>query len=1687
MVGNAIARRVSRRQAVGIAVVLMSVGVIAAGTLLQASPAEQSKPVSSPAPTTQPSSPVEAEWAPLDLAPVAAVATLQPSSQDDAGVSPDATFTLASLTGEPASTLAERLEVSPPTEFTVAAADGTASATIIPTSALATGDTYRFALRSPDGAVTGSWAFRVRGPVRVIGTIPGDAATFVPVRTGIELTFDQEGVADMADHFSIEPAVEGTFERHGRTQVFVPKALAQATTYTVTVRKGLARTGTDLALSADVVVRFETEGPGTQEERLEFGRAVIEAAPGEPLAISLFAIRPWVDDRQLPAPTRSAFRIYRFASLDDASRALTDFLAAPRWAQYSIPQIATGGLAVAGAFSAPLEPLRDSVLLVRVPVALDQGWYVIEIPGDHPAQAFLQITPVSAWVSVMSDRTVAWVNDVITHQAIEGATIAVGADTFATSDLKGLAIGDTPRALLPPAAGGDADAPSPILRVGSPSGDVVLVPFNVSDDGPGYRGEWWETFGSADETYWSLLYTDRSLYRRTDRIEVWGYLRGREDGRTPPVVQVRLAANGAGSDQDIAAITSLDVRPGPDGVFTASLPITALPFGSYEVQAIVDGRLVTSRWLEVSIIRKPPYQLRLTTDHAAVITGSPVTVTATATFFDATPVAGLALNLSSTSEDVPRRVRTDANGTTSTTFTLATTSTSYRDSGYLQASPAGPESGEVYSSASPVIFPSAYQLTAAAILTGDALQLTGNLTAVDLVRVERALAAGTWNGDALGPPVGGVRIDATITELIPTRRQIGSEYDFLEKIVRPVYEHDFERRAIGSVTVQSGADGTFSVSTPIPNSDHQYDIVLTTRDQAGRVQTASAWASPSVPSLADTGIQFLTPENEGGDEAAYGIGAMVAWRMVDDGRDLPTGGEDRYLYIIAQRGLRAAVVTDSPRFRHRFAEADAPGIFVMGVHFTGTTYAPKASSWANYDQEQRRIRVQITADRERYRPGETAVLSVRTTLPDGSAVAASVVLQAVDEKLFALGGAMVPSPLGDLYARVDSGIVRLTATHQVPTMAGPEGEGGDTSGGGGDGLRTDFRDTLVFRELRTDAAGRATTRVRLSDDLTSWHVAASAVAAGLEAGAGDMLIPVGLPFFVELTVADSYQLLDRPAVQVRAFGDALRAGDRVDFTVASAPLGLAETRIAGKAFEPIRVALPPLSLGTQSLSLTARASARKDDSGNPLTDGLTATFEVVGSRFTANQAVYGLVADGLPAVPGGAEQSLWTFADAGRGQLVPLLTTLAEPAGLRLDRALAQAIAADLLVTEFGRDQASIPPSALNGDLYSSGPEYDEDGLPVRYGVSLVPSGGVDPWLATRVALMAPGSFDTDLLQYQLRSIVDDPETSRDLQIAALAGLSSLGEPVLGDLLEARREPQLTATEQLYLALGFEAVGDDASALTIERDLLGRFGERLGRWVRLRLDRTEDGADATALLAVIAAGLGDPLAADMAAYAWTYPAGDAVNTLELAAYAKRSLDRTPAAEAAFAYTVDGRRSVVRLQAGEAFSIRLLAVQAASLSVETLSGSVAAVVEARVPVSPSRLQPHPDLNLVREPVAEPVPADSIVEVNLTATFGSRAPEGCYEVSEVVPSGLAPLEFGRGQTDERGIIWPSSVNGQQVGFCAGNDRTKGPVARLRYLARVVNEGTFAWDPAIMQLPAAPDMLAITPAGTVTIGRR
>ena len=120
----------------------------------------------------------------------------------------------------------------------------------------------------------------------------------------------------------------------------------------------------------------------------------------------------------------------------------------------------------------------------------------------------------------------------------------------------------------------------------------------------------------------------------------------------------------------------------------------------------------------------------------------------------------------------------------------------------------------------------------------------------------------------------------------------------------------------------------------------------------------------------------------------------------------------------------------------------------------------------------------------------------------------------------------------------------------------------------------------------------------------------------------------------------------------------------------------------------------------------------------------------------------------------------------------------------------------------------------------------------------------------------------------------------------------------------------------------------------------------------------------------------------------------------------------------------------------------------------------------------------------------VKATDVVVVTFRVKVAGASNEGCWMLTDMAPSGLAPIQpnseaWDDEESESPAIYWPIDVTGQRVSFCVERD-PKHPVQTLRYLARVVTAGTYRWEPAILQSALAPERGSSTPATTLTIRR-
>jgi hypothetical protein len=1616
-------------------------------------------PPTTPVPSTlsgNGSSPAPAAWAKLALADLPEVARLEPTHSGAGGVAIDTAFRLTSLDGRAPAALAARLVSNPPLALTVASVDGS-TALLRPAAPLHAGTTYRFTLQRSDGSVEAAWAAQAAGPLHIVGTVPLDETTAVPTTTGIEITFDQYGVstAELAAHFSIVPTVAGTFVVSGRTVAFAPtKPLATATLYTVTVSHGLPLDGTGQALATDTIVRFETAAISDTGATVVFSKRLVDASTSELAALELGVDVP----EGGTAPTTVPVTVHRLAGLTAAEAAFGKVAAALEWARHTaIAPVSTAGLplVLSGDLSVN-EATEFGARWIQLPRALEAGWYLVtESYLGAPRQVVLQVTDIAIYALVASNRTAVWANDLATRQPIPGASVSVAGQTLGTTNAQGLLVGTTPTAL---AAGGSGPA-SGLVVVRTATGTIFRP---VIDQ----RACDFCLAGTTEtDRWWHLFSTDRLQYRSSDTVNAWGMVRDRNGGAVPSSVTVTIVSAGGDASTN-PVIATATATPDRAGAFVVHLPFRNLPNGSYYARLMTGSTVQGQQWFEVRPIVKPEWLMALTPERHAAIAGTAIKASVHATFFEGTPVAGTEINLGFNGTPGPV-VRTDLDGNASGAVTVNLDSDNQEQWSIrqIQATPTLPEEANLSTQADVAVFAATAIVDASPTISGSSLVITGAVHDVDFSRFEATGLDGLYSVDPRGPAHPGASVRVRIVEHRSVLTQAGTTYDFVTKRAVPRYTSKDVVSTLSTTTIVAGGDGTWHLTVPVPaDPTRSYNVFASFTDSGGRTTTGSFWASggPSADPLAS-----LVGPADPISGNAFSVGATVPVRFVGRVANPPVA---RYLYATARLGLLNTVVTTSPTFSTTFTAAMVPSMSIYAVRFNGYGYeVPQQAYQATLRIADRRIAVTLTPDQARYAPGANATISIRTLGPDGNPVSASVYVQALDEKLFALGAAFDADPLGSLYASVGDGILGSAVSHE-PISQDLGGGRGDTGSSGG--TRMDFRDWLVATLVTTGSDGRGHLSIPLSDDLTSWRVSAGALDTAFDAGFGKTFLQVGLPFFVSATIAREYLVADRPSISVRAFGSGLSTGEPVRFTVSSDTLPMAETIVAGSAFTAVDVPLPALSIGTQRLRISATTG-----SGSTLrTDSMIRMFEVVATRATQARTTWTPL-DAVASLTVGTGTTELTLVEAGRGRVVPILEDLATADTARSDRALAAAMAGLVLSSRFGLE---APGGGSADDLA----RFVRDG-----GVAIVPYGSADLDATVLAAMSGDPRLDAASLGSWLDPIATGPAERRDRRLLALAGLAALGRPVLPDVEAAAALSDLGPTERVSLALAALFAGDESLARTIEHDLLTQFGVTSGPWVRLDTHTAADPAVDTARLAIVAASLGDPVAADMDAWlAANPPTGTSVD-LERALAARGWAMRMAGANAVVAMTVDGARREITLTPGAPVRLALTPAQASGGTLAPVSGKALVVTSWTGPLDASSLTRIADLSLTRSvtPGGTIGQTDTVV-VTLLVGLGSNAGPGCWRVTDLVPSGLAPIDPTKVDSyDPRGstAATPDSVVGQRVEFCVRYDPEL-PSHLLRYVARVVTPGTYAWEPAVVQSELIPDQgMALDPTTVIIRG--
>lgn len=1559
---------------------------------------------------------------------------------DGLGIDPETAFLLKSEVPLAEKSVEQALKIDPAFEFTLDKQAGGKEYKIIPQEKLNPNTIYTLSF-DPDGRGKEnlSWAFQTKSKFRVIRSLPYNQSTHVPVDTGIELLFSHEkfDFAKIKEYFSISPQVEGRFEQHKKTLVFLPKDLQPSTIYTVTLKKGFPMAGGAETLEEDYVFSFETRPQDENQTGFNFdlNNSLAEFATTDIPAFPVYFYREYGQGNGTGVPPLT-INLYRYPDVRSFQASLAKRDEIPRWSyfnwnryqedlnpQYKIAEIKTEFLKV-----------NNYTYYVVFPQELEAGYYAAEFQAeDSVRQVWFQVSDLAVYLAQGKEKSLFWVNDLNTK--------APAKDVKVTIDSKNLAVqGDDSGAVLVKENLLGKARDYALVQSGSKE---TLVPLEAWT--PWYAQGTADPANSADPAgYWKYLYLDRELYQPEDTVNFWGVLQPRGEALSSgqgkaAVKEVTIELMGSDGPYYEGAETSpilTQKAAVQDKTFSGQLKLPVLKPGYYYLQLKVGETALLSRGFEVETYQKPSYKLTVTQDKKAIFAGETVNFLAKTSFFEGTPVPGLSLNYYVDGQQ--GKVITNSQGEVSIPYN----GTSYEDiySSYryvsLGVNGALPETGEIFSSGELYVFKSKVYLTAQAERKDDGYSLNAKLSAVDLTEIN--------NGQYLAEehflegPVAGSPIKAALYQEIWTPVESGEQYDFINKKVVKTYYYEYSTKHLSDLELLTDNQGIATTSGKLdPSNSYYFD--LTAVDSEGRSFTKRIHLGGYTSYNPDYQYYFLQGKQgvigyQPGEEAKVTL-------MVNDKELRPASKS--VLFYQGQTNLENYLVSDSPKYSFTFEEKYIPNVSVGAVYFDGYGYHEAYAISIPYDTDSKALNVQITTDQAEYRPGGKVKLAVQVTDAAGKPVDnAQVNLNLVDEALFSLREQNV-NFLNSLYGDQFYLFLLTWKSHDHPSPGG-----GAESGGEGGSERRDFQDTVLFTTLQTNDQGKADVEFDLPDNLTSWRVTYHAFTQDLQAGSGASQIPVRLPFFAEMIVNPTYLAGDAPVALLRSYGEKLRKDQEVSYNLTLRDSQGQEKNwtVKGKAFTSVDFKLPTLQAGTYSLTVKAVSGE--------LTDTLTREFTAAKSFQERTLTSHEILTEGLKVKGSATEPTTVVFSDYEKSRYLRGLYQLAWSYGSRLEQKLA-GLEARRLLKEYFPDEKFFG----NGEDQESLLVYQQaDG-----GISILPYGGSELPLSAMVASSTSGIFDEGALAHYFYRLLEAYDQGEDRSLALL-GLASLKEPVLLEINAFIHEEKLEPEVKINLALALLEIGDGAYAQEVFRELITLYGEDLGSVMRINVGRDQDEMiQATTQMALLASRLDQPEKHKLYQYLLENRGKEILNLVEQIQILKYNLKYMESEPVSFTYELNGEKVSKSLKGRETFRLTLLPADLEKIQFSGIKGQVGVVSKYGVPIQADETGNGEDLKISRSYQAYKKSSASLsrtdlVQVTINYTIGDKAPAGLYEIVDVLPAGLAhisrPYSYDK-ESYKQKTLWsyPDEVNGQRLVFQVGKGQNK-----ITYLARVVSPGEF-----------------------------
>jgi hypothetical protein len=173
------------------------------------------------------------------------------------------------------------------------------------------------------------------------------------------------------------------------------------------------------------------------------------------------------------------------------------------------------------------------------------------------------------------------------------------------------------------------------------------------------------------------------------------------------------------------------------------------------------------------------------------------------------------------------------------------------------------------------------------------------------------------------------------------------------------------------------------------------------------------------------------------------------------------------------------------------------------------------------------------------------------------------------------------------------------------------------------------------------------------------------------------------------------------------------------------------------------------------------------------------------------------------------------------------------------------------------------------------------------------------------------------------------------------------------------------------------------------------------------------------------------------------------------------------APVSFTYELNGAKVSKTLEGREIFKLTLLPEDLKKIRFSRIDGKVGVMTKYAQPVRSGEKGKATDLDISRAYTVNGGKTNSfdranLVKVVITYNIGDTAPNGIYEIVDILPAGLSYISRPYNYYEKPDLYWdyPSEVKGQKLTFLVSKERHQ-----ISYLARVNSPGEFSCEAPLL----------------------